>query len=155
MPRELTGPYSGPVVPAPRLQALAAELEEHAERLERRGAPDLETGRHWDRQAANARIEAARLRRRAAAPRLHAQLMRLRGWPSPAVTIRATPRAREARPAQNRRTAVSTRAGPDDGSGSPEGDEPPSELDALPGSRSASNRMVVHVGRRLGSRKAA
>jgi hypothetical protein len=57
--------YPGPFIPAHRLRALADEVEEAAARLERRGAPDLDTGRRWDEQAARARVEATGLRQRA------------------------------------------------------------------------------------------
>jgi hypothetical protein len=88
----------------------------------------LETARSWDQRAADARAEATMLRRRAAAPRLHEQLMRLRGWPSPVVAIRGTPRGRERRPSRaNRRTATATRTGPSEPS-----DEPPPPLGGIP-----------------------
>jgi hypothetical protein len=123
-------PYPGPVIPAPRMLALADKVDELAQRLERQGAPDLETARSRREQAARARAEATMLRRRAAAPRLHEQLMRLRGWPAP--TARppvASPRARSsrARPVARRTTrAAAARGSPGSSSGD---DDPEPPLD--------------------------
>ena len=134
-----------PDVGAHHLRALAAECDAIAFRLQRKGAPDLETGRRWDQQAADLKAEATTLRRRAA---VKGRRGRLRGGPARSIAIRSAPRAREGKRSGATRRTVAARAGPDDSSGSDPDDDPSSgELDALPGFLAVSERMFCHGGR--------